>query len=90
MRQKTVSLFHEFFRMEASSGIVLLVCAVFAMAVANSPLASAYDDLLHQYITVGSGRASLSMSLLHWVNDGLMAVFFFTVGMEIKREFRFG
>lgn len=90
MRQKTVSLFHEFFRMEASSGIVLLVCAVFAMAVANSPLASAYDDVLHQYITVGSGRASLSMSLLHWVNDGLMAVFFFTVGMEIKREFRFG
>ena len=82
--------FQRFFQQEAASGIILLVCAVLAMILANSPWASAYESILHRYISLGIGEWRLSMSLLHWINDALMAVFFFVVGMEIKREFLFG
>ena len=79
--------FQRFFKQEASSGIVLLVFAVVAMGLANSPWAAAYEEILHWKLSVGMGDFQLSMSLLHWINDGLMAVFFFVIGMEIKREF---
>lgn len=82
--------FQRFFKQEASSGIVLLVFAVVAMGLANSPWAAAYEKILHWKLSVGAGDFLLSMSLLHWINDGLMAVFFFVIGMEIKREFLFG
>lgn len=82
--------FQRFFKQEASSGIVLLVFAVVAMGLANSPWAAAYEEILHWKLSVGMGDFQLSMSLLHWINDGLMAVFFFVIGMEIKREFLFG
>lgn len=82
--------FQWFFKQEAASGLVLLIFAVVAMAVANSPWAAAYESVLHWKITVGVGSFQLSMSLLHWINDALMAVFFFVIGMEIKREFLFG
>ena len=82
--------FQQFFKQEASSGIVLLVFAVVAMGLANSPWAAAYEEILHWKLSVGAGDFLLSMSLLHWINDGLMAVFFFVIGMEIKREFLFG
>lgn len=82
--------FQRFFKQEASSGIVLLVFAVVAMGLANSPWAAAYEEILHWKVSVGMGDFQLSMSLLHWINDGLMAVFFFVIGMEIKREFLFG
>ena len=82
--------FQRFFKQEASSGIVLLVFAVVAMGLANSPWAAAYEEILHWKLSVGAGDFLLSMSLLHWINDGLMAVFFFVIGMEIKREFLFG
>lgn len=75
-----------FFKNESSSGIILLLCAVIAIIVANSNIGSSYDKLLHRYITIGYKDFSLSMSILHWINDGLMAIFFFVVGMEIKRE----
>ena len=78
--------FLEFTRIEASSGILLLVCTVVALAWANSPWASSYTDLWHAQATVGLGPFVLSKSLLHWINDGLMVVFFFVVGLEIKRE----
>jgi NhaA family Na+:H+ antiporter len=84
------NVFIEFFQMEASSGIILLVFAVLAIGLANSPLAGSYDHFLHQELTIGFGAAALELSLLHWINDGLMAIFFFVIGMEIKREFRFG
>ena len=76
----------EFFRLEATSGVVLLVAAVIALAAANSPLAGAYRALLDFPIQLGAGGATASFSLQELVNDGLMAVFFFLVGMEIKRE----
>ena len=82
--------FQRFFKQEASSGIVLLTFAVMAMGLANSPWAAAYEEILHWKLSVGMGDFQLSMSLLHWINDGLMAVFFFVIGMEIKREFLFG
>lgn len=82
--------FQRFFQQEASSGIVLLVFAVVAMSIANSPWAAVYEDILHWKLSVGMGDFRLSMSLLHWINDALMAVFFFVIGMEIKREFLFG
>lgn len=75
---------------EASSGIILLVCAVIAIAIANSPMRLGYADFLHHTITIGYKDFSLSMSVLHWINDGLMAIFFFVVGMEIKRELVIG
>jgi Na+/H+ antiporter NhaA len=88
--RKILSPFIYFFKNEASSGIVLLVFAVIAIIIANSSLAGAYENILHTYITIGYKKFSLSMSILHWVNDGLMAIFFLVVGMEIKREIKFG
>ncbi len=80
----------EFMHNSASSGIVLMIVTVLALAVANSPLAASYDTLLHTYIGITVGTFQLKYSLLHWINDGLMAVFFFLVGLEIKREILVG
>jgi Na+:H+ antiporter, NhaA family len=69
----------EFIDSEASGGIVLMVSAALALVIANSPLATAYFGVLHAY--------ACGLSVLHWINDALMAVFFLLVGLEIKREF---
>lgn len=82
--------FLAFLRWEASSGVILLACAILALIVANSPLAESYEHLLHYPIAVGAGEYVLETGLLHWINDGLMAVFFFVIGLEIKREFLYG
>ena len=69
------------------SGIgLLLFGTVLAMLMANTPLAHAYEEFWHTKMTVGTDMLGVSMSLRHWVNDGLMALFFFVVGLEIKRE----
>lgn len=67
-----------FLAQESAGGIVLTVCAIIAMTLANSPVASGYFGLLNTYVG--------GLSVLHWINDGLMTIFFFVVGMEIKRE----
>ncbi|WP_440254152.1 Na+/H+ antiporter NhaA [Dialister succinatiphilus] len=77
-------------RSEAYGGVILLICAILAVIIANSPWGGAYEHSLHTPIAIGIGPFSLEMGLLHWVNDGLMAVFFFLVGLEIKREFLYG
>ncbi len=82
--------FQEFFRLEAAGGILLLVCAVIALVWANSPWADAYFGLWQSLMTVGIGGFAISKPLLLWINDGLMAVFFFVVGLEIKREVLMG
>lgn len=71
---------------EAAAGLTLLAAAVLALIVANSPLRDAYDDALGTQLTIGFAPLLLSKPLLLWINDGLMAVFFFLVGLEIKRE----
>jgi Na+:H+ antiporter, NhaA family len=82
--------FQKFAAWNASGGVLLFICAVVAMAWANSPWAESYDHFWHTTITIGPEGAAISNSLLHWINDGLMAVFFFVVGLEIKREILVG
>ena len=79
-----------FFRHESSSGILLLFFAVLAMVLANSAWAGSYEAALAFKLPVGSAEYHLNLSVLHWINDGLMAIFFFVIGLEIKREFFFG
>jgi NhaA family Na+:H+ antiporter len=74
-----VSILQEFLDSEASGGLVLMAAAALALITANSPLATPYFAALHAYLG--------PLSVLHWINDGLMAVFFLFVGLEIKREF---
>ena len=76
----------EFLRTEAGGGVVLLGATVVALVWANSPWQGAYDELWHHELAIGSGGWAVRESLGHWVNDALMAVFFFVVGLEIKRE----
>jgi len=90
IKTKVLSPFLYFFKSESSSGIILLICAIAAIIIANSSLAGVYEHILHANVTIGYGDFSVSMSVLHWINDGLMAIFFLVVGMEIKREVVFG
>ena len=71
---------------EASGGVVLLLAALFALVLANSAAAPLYGALLDTHVSVRVGDYGLNKNLLHWINDGLMAIFFFLVGLEIKRE----
>lgn len=80
----------EFIRIEATSGIVLFVCTCLALVWANSPWGSTYESVFQSSITVGVDRFALSKSLLHWINDGFMSIFFLVVGLEIKRELVLG
>ena len=84
--QTLIRPFQSFFKTEAAGGIVLLAAAAVALLWANSPLAGSYAALWETYVTVGAGAFEISKPLLLWVNDGLMAIFFFVVGLEIKRE----
>jgi NhaA family Na+:H+ antiporter len=82
--------FEDFFKRQASGGIVLFCSAALALILANSPIASLYHHLWEAELTIGFEGFGLTQSLHHWINDGLMAVFFFVVGLEIKREFLAG
>ncbi len=75
-----------FFKHESSTGILLMIMTLLAMIVANSPLKGYYDAFLNTPVAVVIGHLTIAKPLLLWVNDGLMAVFFFMVGLEIKRE----
>ena len=77
----------EFLRLEASSGILLLLAAVLAMLVENSAASGLYDALLGTPVEIRIGGFEIAKPLLLWINDGLMAIFFFLVGLEVKREF---
>src|SRR5262249_14474539 len=75
---------------EAAGGIVLAVATVVALVWANSPWQDSYHTLWHTELSIGIGQRVLTEDLQHWVNDGLMALFFFLVGLEIKREWVVG
>lgn len=85
-----LSPFSGFIRNEVSGGIFLLTATLIALVWANSPYQASYADLWKTPLSVGIGSHYLEKSLLHWINDGLMAIFFFVVGLEIKREFLVG
>lgn len=88
--EKIVRPFQDFAHKQSSSGILLIIATVVALVWANSPWAESYSHLWHTKLTVGLGDASLTKDLSHWINDGLMAVFFLVVGLEIKREILVG
>lgn len=80
----------EFLRLDVSSGILLLLAAILAMVVENSPADVWYDTLLEIPVAIQFGEFVIAKPLLLWINDGLMAIFFFFIGLEVKREFLAG
>lgn len=87
---RMVRPFQLFAQRQASGGLVLLGCAIVALAWANSPWAGTYGQMLGIPLGISFGEQVLRLDLQHWINDGLMAIFFFGVGLEIKREFLVG
>jgi len=79
--------FKYFFKLESASGMVLLFAAIIALFISNSSLSENYFRILESYFTLGTKDFGLKLSVLHWINDVLMAIFFFLVSLEIKREF---
>jgi NhaA family Na+:H+ antiporter len=90
LKKTQPTIFQRFFRTETVGGSVLLAFAIVALVLANSPLAETYERLWRIPITIGILHHSLSLTLHQWINDGLMAVFFLLVGLEIKRELLVG
>lgn len=87
---KILTPFEEFIDRQTTSGFLLMCMAVLALVLANGPLASAYEHVVHTLISLNIGSWALEMTLHHWINDGLMALFFFVVGLELKRELLVG
>ncbi|KKZ59607.1 Na+/H+ antiporter NhaA [Haemophilus haemolyticus] len=81
-----VQLIQRFLKLESAGGILLLFSAAVAMLLANSPLSSQYHDFLNLPVSLQIGSFSINKTLIHWINDGFMAVFFVLVGMEVKKE----
>ena len=79
--------FRWFFKLEAASGLLLLISAILALILSNSNLSENYFSLLNKNLFIGIKNFGLNLSIIHWINDALMAVFFFVVTLEIKREF---
>ncbi len=87
---KVLSPLEDFIHRQTTSGVLLMLCAIVALYLANSQWSEAYLHLLHVPFTIGFPGFQLSKSLHHWINDGLMAIFFFVVGLELKREILVG
>lgn len=87
MNTKLTKLFVDFFESERTSGIILILCAVISIVVANSSFGQGYADFWHSEVGFEIGSAIfLKYSLVHWINDGLMAIFFLLIGLEIERQ----
>lgn len=84
--EKILIPIQKFLYLESSGGIVLVISTIIALLWANSEFSESYFRLWHQYITIDFGILNLKYSLHHWINDGLMVIFFLVVGLEIKRE----
>jgi len=80
----------EFIHRQTTSGILLMICAVIALVIANSPLHDSYEHFLHTQISIGMGSFDFSLSIHHWINEALMALFFMVMGLELKRELLVG
>ena len=84
--QAIATPFEEFIHRQTTTGILLITCAIIALLIANTPLYVPYEKLLHLQIGLFAGSWRIEHDVHHWINDGLMAIFFFVVGLEIKRE----
>jgi NhaA family Na+:H+ antiporter len=84
--RRLVKPLQEFLRLETSGGYVLMAATAAAMIVANSPLATKYHSLLQFPFTISVSRFTISKTSVHWIDDGLMVLFFFVIGLELKRE----
>ena len=84
--QLVISSIVKFIRFESSGGIILLLAAVIALIVSNSPFSHYYTNFLKTPLVIGFSENVLSKPIILWINDGLMAIFFLLVGLEIKRE----
>jgi len=80
----------DFFKKDSAAGMMLLFATILALVVANSPIYEMYHHLLEMHIQLGVGNFTIDESVHHWINDGLMAIFFLLVGLEIKRELKYG
>ena len=78
--------FKWFFKLESSSGLVLLFCAIIALYLSNSTYSDSYFNILQKYLFIGINTFGMKLSVHHWINDALMVIFFFVVTLEIKRE----
>ena len=87
MIQNISKPFKWFFKLEAASGLVLLFSAIIALIISNSELSFLYFRTLEKYVFIGINSFGLKLTIIHWINDALMAIFFFFVTLEIKREF---
>ena len=81
-----INLTKQFLKQEATAGVLLFVAALLAVMLDKSPFASAYTAFLSKDLSIHLGSLLLAKSLLHWINDGLMVLFFLSVGLELKRE----
>ncbi len=88
--KKISTPFEEFLHAQTTTGMVLMLMTIVALVLANTPLSSAYAHLFHTKVEFAFGSWKLSYSIHHWINDGLMAIFFFIIGLEIKREIMVG
>lgn len=88
--QKIATPFEHFLHAQTTTGVILMFMTILALILANSPLAEAYAYFFHMKIDFDVGTWALSHTIHHWINDGLMAIFFFIIGLEIKREVTVG
>ena len=88
--ERVVTPFHNFIYNQTTGSFLLLFCTVLALCIANSPFADDYEAFIKTPVGIVFDEWSFKMSLRHWVNDGLMALFFFMLGLEIKREILVG
>ena len=87
---KLTKLFMEFFKSEQAAGIILILCTIISIIVANSPFGKEYLDFWHTKVGFETSSVTLKYSIEHWINDGLMAIFFLLIGLEIERELYIG
>ncbi len=90
MKTKMTRLFKEFFSTEQSSGIILIIATIISIAIANSAWGESYSHFWHTKVGFDTGSIHLKYSVEHWINDGLMAIFFLLIGLEVEREIYIG
>jgi Na+:H+ antiporter, NhaA family len=90
MRKKFKYMFREFFESEKVAGLLLVICTIISLIIANSAIGEGYMHFMHQKVDLSFANVSLNYSVEHWVNDGLMAIFFLMVGLEVEREIYVG